>query len=52
MHAETKLFQVVDALRERGGLAHFLYRGYQQCNQDGNDRNDDKELDQSKRTTS
>jgi hypothetical protein len=36
---------VVGALHAVGGLADFLDRGQQQADQDGNDRDDNKQLD-------
>src|SRR5204863_166739 len=43
---QTELLEVVGALHAAGGFAHLLYRGQQQPDQNGDDRNHDKNLDQ------
>ena len=45
---QAELLEVVDALRPPGGLARRLDGGQEQCDQDGDDRDDDQELDQRK----
>src|SRR5262249_49792935 len=49
---EGNLFEVVDALEAGGGFTHFLHRGHQEADQDGNDGDHNQELDQGKPTSS
>jgi hypothetical protein len=50
VHRQTKLLQLVLALSPAGCLASLLHGGQQQGNQNGNDGNDDKQLNQCKRS--
>src|SRR5262245_40463996 len=43
---QRHLVEVILALRPLGGLANLLDGGEEQADQDGDDRNDDKQLDQ------
>jgi len=40
--AQTNLLEVIDALRPVDRLAGGLHGGEQECDQDGDDRNDDE----------
>jgi hypothetical protein len=48
MKCQPDLLEVVDALRARGGIPHFLDRWHQEGHQDGDNRNDDQKLHQRK----
>jgi hypothetical protein len=43
---QAELFEVVLALRPVGRLAHLLYGGQQQPDQDGDDGDDNEQLDE------
>jgi len=51
VQGQSDLLEVVDALGATRGLAGSLDRGQKQGDQDGNDRDDDKELDQGEGST-
>jgi hypothetical protein len=46
MKCQADLFQIVNARNPPGGLARRLNGREQQCDQDGDDRDHDQELDQ------
>ena len=46
MHGQSKLSQVIEALRAAGCLAGRLHRRQQQRNQDADDGNDDEQLNE------
>lgn len=47
MQGQRELFEIVPTLRSAGCFARLLNGGQQQGNQDGDDRDDDKQFDQS-----